>query len=221
MRCTSTPHTTRRRTARAHIARAHTAGAHNASMGNASATTRAWETQARRNEGMHSKHIHSGYTQREHGRRKRNNASMHSASTKHGPVHPRNVDDLDERSVHDLDECCTTRPVRRRAARECTARARTTPSTHSKGTRSRHTQCERAAVGRRHIGPGYNLCQPPLARCRRGPARPDTRSLFCESHKRSSGTEPRKQGARIGMSRAPRKGSGTLTSLCRTAWRVP
>jgi len=67
---------------------------------------------------------------------------------------------------------CTTRPAGRRAARECTARARTAPSTHSKGTRSRHTQCGLAAVGHRHIGPGYNLCHPPLARCRRGPARP-------------------------------------------------
>ena len=59
-----------------------------------------------------------------------------------------------------------------RAARECTARARTTPSTHSKGTRSRHTQCDRTAVGRRHIVPRYSLCQPPLARCRRGPVLP-------------------------------------------------
>ena len=48
---------------------------------------------------MHSRRIHSGYTQREHGRRKRDNASMHSASTKHGPVHPRDVDDFDERNT--------------------------------------------------------------------------------------------------------------------------
>ena len=66
----------------------------------------------------------------------------------------------------------TTRAAQMRAARECTARARTTPSTHSKGTRSRHTQCDRTAVGRRHIVPRYSLCQPPLARCRRGPVRP-------------------------------------------------
>jgi hypothetical protein len=62
------------------------------------------------NASMHSKRMHSGYTQREHGRRKRINASMHSASTKHGPVHPRDVDDFDERSAHDLDERCTSTP---------------------------------------------------------------------------------------------------------------
>ena len=66
----------------------------------------------------------------------------------------------------------TTRAAQMRAAQECTARARTTPSTHSKGTRSRHTQCDRTAVGRRHIVPRYSLCQPPLARCRRGPVLP-------------------------------------------------
>ena len=76
----------------------------------------------------------------------------------------------------------TTRAARMRAARECTARARTTPSTHSKGTRSRHTQCDRTAVGRRHIVPRYSLCQPPLARCRRGPARP----AECARHQPSS-----------------------------------
>ena len=32
------------------------------------------------------------------------NASMYSASIKHGPAHPRDVDDFDERSAHDLDE---------------------------------------------------------------------------------------------------------------------
>jgi len=35
---------------------------------------------------------------------------MYSASTKHGPVHPRDVDDVDERSAHDLDERCTSTP---------------------------------------------------------------------------------------------------------------
>ena len=30
------------------------------------------------------------------------NASMHSASTKHWPAHPRNVDDVGERRPHDL-----------------------------------------------------------------------------------------------------------------------
>ena len=76
---------------------------------------------------MHSKRMHSRYTQHEHGRRKRDNASMH-ASTKHGPAHPRDVDDVDERMPaqsgrtprdiddvdeqmpHDLDECCTSTP---------------------------------------------------------------------------------------------------------------
>ena len=38
------------------------------------------------------------------------NASLHSASTKHGPAHPRDVDDVDERSAHDLDECCASTP---------------------------------------------------------------------------------------------------------------
>ena len=51
---------------------------------------------------MHSKRMHSRYTQREHGGHKHDNASMHSASTKHGPVHPRDVDDVDERMSHDL-----------------------------------------------------------------------------------------------------------------------
>ena len=32
------------------------------------------------------------------------NASMYSASIKHGPAHPRDVDDFDEQSAHDLDE---------------------------------------------------------------------------------------------------------------------
>ena len=50
---------------------------------------------------MHSKRMHSRYTQREHGRRKRDNASMH-ASSKHGPVHPRDVDDVDEGMSHDM-----------------------------------------------------------------------------------------------------------------------
>ena len=41
---------------------------------------------------------------------KRDNASMHSTSTKHGPAHPRDVDDVDERRPHDLDERCTSAP---------------------------------------------------------------------------------------------------------------
>ena len=48
---------------------------------------------------MHSKRMHSRYTQREHGGHKHDNASMHSASTKHGPVHPRDVDDFGERNT--------------------------------------------------------------------------------------------------------------------------
>jgi len=47
------------------------------------------------------------------------NAKMHSTSTKHGPAHPRGVDDVDERRPHDLDERCTSAPHAR------TARART------------------------------------------------------------------------------------------------
>ena len=56
------------------------------------------------NASMHRKRMHRRYTQREHGRRKRDNASMHSASTKHGPAQPHDVDDFDERSAHDVDE---------------------------------------------------------------------------------------------------------------------
>ena len=37
-------------------------------------------------------------------------SSMHSASTKHGPAHPRDVDDVDERMSHDLGERCTSAP---------------------------------------------------------------------------------------------------------------
>ena len=59
---------------------------------------------------MHSKRMHSRYTQREHGGHKHDNASMHSASTKHGPVHPRDVDDVDEGMSHDLGESCTSAP---------------------------------------------------------------------------------------------------------------
>ena len=99
-RCTSTPHTARKRTARARTARAGTAGAHNASMGSASA----------HNASMHSKRMYSRYTQREHGGHKHDNAGMHSASTKHGPVHPRDVDDDAERMAHDLSERCTSAP---------------------------------------------------------------------------------------------------------------
>ena len=79
---------------------------------------------------MHSKRMHSRYTQREHGRRKRDDASMHSASTKHGPAHPRDVDDVDERMPHD---------------RANTAQVHHTPSTkahssstHRMGARSGH-----------------------------------------------------------------------------------
>ena len=41
---------------------------------------------------------------------KRDNASMHSTSTTHGPAHTRDVDDVDERRPHDLDERCTSAP---------------------------------------------------------------------------------------------------------------
>jgi len=99
-RCTSTPHTARKRTALARTARAGTAGAHNASMGSASA----------HNASMHSKRMYSRYTQREHGGHKHDNAGMHSASTKHGPGHPQDVDDDDERMSHDLSERCTSAP---------------------------------------------------------------------------------------------------------------
>ena len=89
-----------RTTARSCTARARTAGARNAAnMGSASA----------HNASMHSKRMHSRYTQHEHGRRKRDNASMH-ASTKHGPEHPRDVDDVDERMPHNLGERCTSAP---------------------------------------------------------------------------------------------------------------
>ena len=53
---------------------------------------------------MHSKRMYSRYTQREHGGHKHDNAGMHSASTKHGPMQPRDVDDVDERMSHDLSE---------------------------------------------------------------------------------------------------------------------
>ena len=53
---------------------------------------------------MHSKRMHSRYTQREHGGHKHDNASMHSASTKHGPAHPRDVNDVGERMPHNLGE---------------------------------------------------------------------------------------------------------------------
>ena len=99
-RCTSTPHTARKRTAQARAARAGTTGARNASMGSASAHTAS----------VHTKRMHSRCTQREHGGHKYDNASMHSASTKHVPVHPRDVDDVDERTSHDLGERCTSAP---------------------------------------------------------------------------------------------------------------
>jgi hypothetical protein len=99
-RCTSTPHTARNRTAQARTARAGTTGARNASMGSASAHTAS----------VHTQRMHSRYTQREHGGHKYDNASMHSASTKHSPVHPRDVDDVDERTSNDLGERCTSAP---------------------------------------------------------------------------------------------------------------
>ena len=73
--------------------------------------------------GTHRKGTHRKYTQREHGKRKRaqcklgtnahtagtcnarmggasaHNASVHSASTKHRPAHPSDVDDFDERTI--------------------------------------------------------------------------------------------------------------------------
>jgi hypothetical protein len=52
---------------------------------------------------MYSKRMHSRYTQHSYGRRKRDNASMY-ASTKHGPAHPRDVNDVDERMPHNLGE---------------------------------------------------------------------------------------------------------------------
>ena len=62
------------------------------------------------NTNMHGKRMHSRYTQREHGRRKRDNASMHSTSTKHEPAYPRDVDDVDGRRPHDVDERYTSAP---------------------------------------------------------------------------------------------------------------
>ena len=119
-RCTSTPHTARKRTAQARTARAGTAGARNASMGSASAHTAS----------MHSKRMHSRYTQREHGGHKYDNASMHSASTKHGPVHPRDVDDVDERMSHDLANAAQVHHTPSTRVHSS--------STHRMGTRSRH-----------------------------------------------------------------------------------
>ena len=79
---------------------------------------------------MHSKRMHSRYTQREHGGHKHDNAGMHSASTKHGPVHPRDVDDDAERMAHDLSERCTSAPHAQHEGAQleqaCTAPAQST-----------------------------------------------------------------------------------------------
>ena len=76
---------------------------------------------------MHSKRMYSRYTHREHGGHKHDNAGMHSASTKHGPVHPRDVDDVDERMSHDLGERCTSAPH----ARQEGAQLEHTPHGHA------------------------------------------------------------------------------------------
>ena len=137
-RCTSTPHTARKRTALARTARAGTAGAHNASMGSASA----------HNASMHSKRMYSRYTQREHGGHKHDNAGMHSASTKHGPVHPRDVDDDDERMSHDLSERCTSAPH----AQHEGAQLEHAPHGHAQQAWARARTCRRqtAQVHRAH-----------------------------------------------------------------------
>ena len=125
-------HTTRparKRTARTRTARARTAGARNPSMGSASA----------HNASMHSKRMHSRYTQREHGGHKHDNASMHSASTKHGPVHPRDVDDVDERMSHDLSERCTSAPH----AQHEGAQLEHTPHGHAQQAWARARTCRR------------------------------------------------------------------------------
>jgi len=120
-RCTSTPHTARKRTARARTARAGTAGARNASMGSASAHKA-------------SMHMHSRYTQREHGRRKRDNASMYSTSTKHGPAHPRDVESLSTT----LTSGCRTIWANAAQVHHTPSTKAHSSSTHRMGTRSRH-----------------------------------------------------------------------------------
>ena len=69
---------------------------------------------------MHSKRIHSGCTQREHGRRKCDNASMHIASIKYGPAHPRDVDDIDERMPHDTMSASAVWANHGRSTTNCT-----------------------------------------------------------------------------------------------------
>ena len=152
-RCTSTPHTARRRTARARIARARTAGAHNASMGSASAQ----------------------------------NESMYSASTKHGPVHPRDVDDFDERSAHDLDERCTSTP-----------HAQHEGAQHGNAQQG-HAQHRERTV--RQIGANSSSS---LVR-KRAPAPPTGQPLPAS---RSSRTEPRHAQSRSAWRAAPAVGRG-------------
>ena len=122
------------------------------------------------------------------------NAIMHSTSTKHGPAHPRDVDDVDGRWPHDVDERYTGAPHTQHEgaqpehaqhghaqqagpqgpehAHADDNRTSTLRSQHGHtGVRSiKRTAagsavprpCLRslAAVGRRHTGPGYNLCLP-------------------------------------------------------------
>jgi hypothetical protein len=129
--------------------KAHSAGTHSAGM-----HSRCMQREHGKRNRAQRKHVQQGHEQQVHATRawdEQARTSMHSASTKHGPAnprdvdnvdernphYPRDVDDVDEQSAHDLDECCTgTRPARRRAARTRTARAR------AAGTRSRHTQHE-------------------------------------------------------------------------------
>ena len=116
------------------------------------------------NASMHRKRMHRRYTQREHGRRKRDNASMHSASTKHGPAQPHDVDDFDERSAHDVDERCTSAPHAQHEgtqlehgqhghaqpawARACTCRRQTARAhrAHSTGTQACAARAHKAVA---------------------------------------------------------------------------
>ena len=126
------------------------------------------------------------------------NAIMHSTSTKHGPAHPHDVDDVDGRWPHDVDERYTSAPHTQHEgaqpehaqhghaqqagpqgpehAHADDNRTSTLRSQHGHtGVRSiKRTAagsavprpCLRslAAVGRRHTGPGYNMCLPGRAR---------------------------------------------------------
>ena len=138
-RCTSTPHDQHENAQRGHAHQGHTQQVH---------APRAWETQARKKQ----RHAQQAHTQRvhatEHGRRKRDNASMHSASTKHGPVHPRDVDDVDERMSHDLGERCTSAPH----AQHEGAQLEHTPHGHAQQAWARARTCRRqtAQVHRAH-----------------------------------------------------------------------